>query len=77
VLDGAALVREALLLGLRTEEGVNLVRTAERAGIDPLKGRDRALERALERGNVVIEGGHLRVPKSRWLHLDSIVTDLF
>ncbi|HET8935056.1 MAG TPA: radical SAM family heme chaperone HemW [Polyangiales bacterium] len=77
VLDGTALVREALLLGLRTEEGVNLVRTAERSGIDPLKGRERALKRALERGNVVIENNHLRVPKTRWLHLDSIVTDLF
>jgi oxygen-independent coproporphyrinogen-3 oxidase len=77
VLDGTALVREALLLGLRTEEGVNLLRTAERAGIDPLKGRERALERAQARGNVVIEDNHLRVPKSRWLHLDSIVADLF
>lgn len=77
LLDGEALVREALLLGLRTEEGVNLTRTAERAGIDPLKGRGKALERALTRGNVVIEDDHLRVPKARWLHLDSIVSDLF
>jgi oxygen-independent coproporphyrinogen-3 oxidase len=77
VLDGAAMIREALLLGLRTEEGVNLKRTAERATIDPLEGRERALERARARGNVVIEDGHLRVPKARWLHLDSIVTDLF
>lgn len=76
-LDGEALVREALLLGLRTEVGVNLASTAKRAGIDPLKGRAKALERALSRGNVVIEADHLRVPKSRWLHLDSIVTDLF
>jgi oxygen-independent coproporphyrinogen-3 oxidase len=76
-LDGQALVREALLLGLRTEVGVNLASTAERSGIDPLQGRKRAVERALERGNIVIDGGHLRVPKARWLHLDSIVTDLF
>lgn len=76
-LDGEALVREALLLGLRTEEGVNLARTAQRAGIDPLRGRERALERARSRGNIVLADGHLRVPKARWLHLDAIVTDLF
>lgn len=76
-LDGEALVREALLLGLRTEEGVSVTRTAERAGCDPLKGRGKALERALARGNILIEADYLRVPKARWLHLDSIVTDLF
>jgi putative oxygen-independent coproporphyrinogen III oxidase len=76
-LSGADLVHEALLLGLRTEEGVNLAFTAQRAGIDPLEGRARAIERALQRGNIEMSAGHLRVPKSRWLHLDSIVTDLF
>jgi coproporphyrinogen III oxidase-like Fe-S oxidoreductase len=76
-LDGEALVREALLLGLRTEIGVNLASTEARAARDPLQGRKRAVERALERGNIVMQDGHLRVPKSRWLHLDSIVTDLF
>jgi putative oxygen-independent coproporphyrinogen III oxidase len=76
-LDGAALVREAIMLGLRTEEGVNLERTAARAGVDPLKGRRSALDLALARGNVVLEHGHLRVPQARWLHLDSIVADLF
>lgn len=76
-LDGQALVREALLLGLRTERGVDLAFTAERAGLDPLKGREKALERQLARGNVELIGQHLRVPRARWLHLDSITTDLF
>ena len=76
-LDGQALVREALLLGLRTAQGVDLAFTAERAGVDPLKGRERALERQLKRGNVELTEQYLRVPRSRWLHLDSITTDLF
>jgi putative oxygen-independent coproporphyrinogen III oxidase len=76
-LDAQAIVREALLLGLRTTEGVDLRDLRARTGIEPLTGRKRALERALERGNLALEGDSLRVPKARWLHLDSIVADLF
>ena len=76
-LNGQDLVREALLLGLRTEAGVDLAFTAERAGVDPLHGRERALERQLARGNLERHDQHLRVPKARWLHMDSITTDLF
>ncbi|MDH5491453.1 MAG: radical SAM family heme chaperone HemW, partial [Myxococcales bacterium] len=39
------IVREALMLGLRTREGVDLEATAARAGCDPLAGRERALRR--------------------------------
>jgi putative oxygen-independent coproporphyrinogen III oxidase len=76
-LNGQDLVREALLLGLRTQAGVDLAFTAERAGVDPLKGRERALERQLARGNVEHQGQRLIVPKARWLHMDAITTDLF
>lgn len=76
-LDGEALVREALLLGLRTSRGVELAYTEARAARDPYRGRERAIERAQARGNLEIEGGFMRVPRSRWLHLDSIVADLF
>lgn len=76
-LDGQDLVREALMLGLRTQTGVDLAFTAERAGVDPLKGRERALERQRSRGNLEQHGQYLRVPQARWLHLDAITTDLF
>jgi oxygen-independent coproporphyrinogen-3 oxidase len=76
-LDADALVREALMLGLRTFEGVDLAAVATRAGKDPLFGRERALERRLGQGDVVREGNRLRVPRDRWLHLDGIVADLF
>ena len=71
------LVREALMLGLRTREGVDLEATAQRAGVDPLAGRARAIERRVASGDLVREGGQLRVPSSRWLALDAIVVDLF
>jgi oxygen-independent coproporphyrinogen-3 oxidase len=76
-LDEQALVREALLLGLRTAEGVDLRATERRAGIDPRQRRSKALARGIERGNLVLSADHLRVPKERWLHLDAITSDLF
>jgi oxygen-independent coproporphyrinogen-3 oxidase len=71
------IVREALMLGLRTAEGLDLAATEKRAGRNPQAGREREIERAIERGNLVREGNRLRVPQSRWLKLDGIVRDLF
>jgi oxygen-independent coproporphyrinogen-3 oxidase len=71
------LVREQLMLGLRTAEGMDLARAEATSGRDPKLGRERGLKRALLQGNAVLEGNTLRVPHARWLHLDSIVADLF
>ncbi len=71
------IVREALMLGLRTREGVDLSDVARRAGADPLERRSRALTRLTAAGDVVREHDRLRVPAERWLRLDSIVADLF
>ncbi|HEY8432021.1 MAG TPA: radical SAM family heme chaperone HemW [Sandaracinaceae bacterium] len=70
-------VREALMLGLRTVRGVDLAALREETGVDPRAGRERAFARRIERGDVTLEGERLRVPPSRWLLLDSIVSDLF
>ncbi len=71
------IIREALMLGLRTADGMNLVATERRAGRNPRKGREHGIERAIERGNLVPDGDWLRVPVDRWLKLDGIVRDLF
>ncbi len=71
------LVRESLMLGLRTIEGMDLAATHARAGRDPRWGREREVERAIERGDLVQAGAWLRVPRERWLKLDGIVRDLF
>lgn len=76
-LDAQALIREALMLGLRVADGVDLAALAARVGVDPRLGREAALKRRLARGDVVIEGTRLRVPHARWLMLDGIVADLF
>jgi coproporphyrinogen III oxidase-like Fe-S oxidoreductase len=65
------------MLGLRTSEGVDLRELESRAGVDPKRGRERALAKALEQRRIVLEGARLRVPHANWLQLDGIVTDLF
>ncbi len=76
-LDAAERIQEALMLGLRTTEGVDLDRLAERVGVDPRVGRERALERGFQRGDLSLEDGVLTIPRDRWLRLDGIVASLF
>ena len=71
------IIREALMLGLRTSDGMNLSETQKRAGRDPKVGRERELLHAIETGNLLQVGDWLRVPQDRWLKLDGIVRDLF
>ena len=70
-------VREALMLGLRTAEGMDAAAVRERTGLDPRAGRERALERRVAAGDLVVDGERWTVPHARWLHLDAIVADLF
>jgi oxygen-independent coproporphyrinogen-3 oxidase len=71
------IVREAWMLGLRTAQGMDLVSTRARAGLDPRLGREREIARAIDAGNLIEERDRLRVPIDRWLKLDGIVRDLF
>jgi oxygen-independent coproporphyrinogen-3 oxidase len=76
-LGPSELVRESLMLGLRTIDGMDIKATHERAGCDPRSGREREIERAIDRGDLIDAGTRLRVPRERWLKLDGIVRDLF
>lgn len=76
-LDGATLLRESLMLGLRTAEGVDVAFAEARAGMPLEIGRERTLTTAKSRGQVVLEDGRLRVPREQWLALDGIVASLF
>lgn len=71
------IIRESLMLGLRTVEGMDLEATRTRAASDPEEGRERAIERAIEIGQLVRDAQWLRIPQSHWLKLDGIVRDLF
>ncbi len=70
-------VREALMLGLRTREGVSIEAVTRATGLDPRSGRETAIARRTARGELIVEGGVMRVPQRHWLALDAIVTDLF
>lgn len=70
-------VREALMLGLRTTEGVDLAALEARTGRDPRQGRAEELEAALVNGDLLEADGRLTIPRARWLRLDSIVTSIF
>lgn len=77
ILDAETLVREGLMLGLRTAEGVALAPLAARTGIDPRAGRVRAIERQVALGNLCDHGDRLTIPRERWLLADEIVASLF
>ncbi|MBL8682652.1 MAG: radical SAM family heme chaperone HemW [Myxococcales bacterium] len=70
-------VREGLMLGLRTIEGVSLRELEARIGVDPRRGRERAIEKAVRRGWLVDDGDRLVIPKERWLVADDIVSSIF
>ncbi len=76
-LDPDTRVREGLMLGLRTDEGVALTSLGSRVGRSPRVGREAAIAREVARGNVTDEGDTLRIPRARWLHGDGITARLF
>lgn len=70
-------VAEAIMLGLRTREGVDLDAVRARTGLDLRAGREAAIARRGAQGDLDDEGSRLVIPDDRWLHLDSIIADLF
>lgn len=76
-LNGEDTLHEGLMLGLRTAEGVDVEVLGALSGRPLLRGRERAIARHQELGNLTLADGRLKVPHTRWLHLDGIVADLF
>jgi putative oxygen-independent coproporphyrinogen III oxidase len=76
-LGPSELVQEQLMLGLRTRRGMDLTHARTMSGSDPLEGRERAVQRALDTGDLAQQGDALLVPAARWLRLDGIIAGLF
>jgi oxygen-independent coproporphyrinogen-3 oxidase len=79
-LDAEALLRERIMLGLRTVEGVDLEAAAAdlRMRASPwTAARTRAADRLEERGRVVRHGSRLTIPRSAWLWTDDTAARLF
>ncbi len=69
--------QEALLLGLRTEDGVDLNEVRAYRGGEPYSPERReSMERLVKEGKLQVEGSRLRIPKKHWLVSDGIIRDL-
>ena len=77
-LDAETRLRERIMLGLRLENGIDLVEAARALGIDPMTDeRERALVRLERDGRIVREGSRVRVPAHRRALVDGIAAALF
>ncbi|WP_235879738.1 radical SAM family heme chaperone HemW [Polyangium aurulentum] len=77
-LDAETRLRERIMLGLRLREGFDLERSARELGVPAwTDARKRAAERLQARGKLVIEDGHVRVPREAWVLADGIAAELF
>ncbi|MET0594409.1 MAG: radical SAM family heme chaperone HemW [Polyangiaceae bacterium] len=77
-LDGVTLLRERIMLGLRTKEGLDLAAVGAELGIDPMTPeRTRAIADLEARGRVVRQGACIAVPRDAWIWADDTAATLF
>jgi oxygen-independent coproporphyrinogen-3 oxidase len=77
-LDGAALLRERIMLGLRLRQGFDLEAAALELGTDPYPGARRtALTELQARGRVVLHETRITVPRAAWIWVDDTAAALF
>jgi putative oxygen-independent coproporphyrinogen III oxidase len=76
-LSADTLLSEALMLGLRLAEGVDVDAAAARTGaLMWTPARERAARRLIERGRLERKGPRLSIPKAAWLFSDGIIAEL-
>lgn len=77
-LDGEAMLRERIMLGLRIADGVDLARAREELGVEPwTPERAREVERLVARGRLERAGDVLTIPRAAWLFADDTAARLF
>lgn len=78
ILDGTALLRERIMLGLRLAGGMDLTERARDAGVDPwTPERMREIDKLVARGRLARDGDRLRIPRAAWLWTDDTAARLF
>ena len=76
-ISPAEAIQEALLLGLRIAEGVDVESVATlRGGIAFPPERGQALEKLCAKGRILRDGHHLRLPRSEWIFADRTIREL-
>ncbi|WP_394847931.1 radical SAM family heme chaperone HemW [Pendulispora brunnea] len=77
-VTGEALLRERIMLSLRTEEGLDLEQSATELHVEPWpRERRRAAERLVTMNRLRIDGGKLSIPRPAWLFTDDTAARLF
>lgn len=77
-VDGEAMLRERIMLGLRIVEGVDLGRAREELGVEPwTAAREREAARLVGRGRLARHGDVLSIPRAAWLFADDTAARLF
>lgn len=77
-LDGEALLRERIMLGLRLAEGFDLDAHAQELGVPAWPSeREKALRWLRERGRIVQDATRLTIPAAAWLFTDDTAARLF
>ncbi|WP_034386137.1 radical SAM family heme chaperone HemW [Deinococcus sp. YIM 77859] len=74
-VDAEEYVTDALFMGLRLRQGVNLADLTRRAGLDVQERYRAAIAANVRRGLLVLEGEQLRATPSGWWLLNRVVTD--
>jgi len=77
-LDAATRLRERIMLGLRTREGLDLETAAAELGTDPYPGARRsAMAELVSRRRLEQQGGRISVPREAWIWVDDTAARLF
>jgi oxygen-independent coproporphyrinogen-3 oxidase len=76
VLTASEAADEALMLGLRRSEGLDVSRFIARFGRDPMAWTDPALDSALDEGYLDFDGGRLRASKHGVIIVDYLISRL-
>ena len=74
-VDDAEFVTDALFMGLRLKEGVDLADLTRRSGLDVQARYSAPLRRNVERGLLVLDGARLRATPQGWWVLNRVVTE--
>lgn len=76
-IDGETAVDEAILLGLRLVDGINIQEVARVRGATKARPeRDTAIARLCQSGKLLQDGNQLRIPRPYWLFADQIIREL-
>lgn len=70
-------INEAVMLGLRTQKGIDLNRVAGIGGDQAVEALMKRVKESDHQGDLVFDEGFLVLEKGNWLYADGIASDLF